>query len=68
MCTVTVTNLIHDLKALVSGLNTEVTCGTLSGGQRKRIHLSRTLYQERDIYLLDNPLASLDGKVASEMA
>ncbi|CAF1087250.1 unnamed protein product [Adineta steineri] len=36
----------------------------LSGGQKARISLARALYTDADIYLLDDPLASVDPKVA----
>jgi ABC-type multidrug transport system fused ATPase/permease subunit len=37
----------------------------LSGGQRIRLSLARALYSDADIYLLDDPFAALDSKVAS---
>jgi len=37
---------------------------TLSGGQRQRVSLARAVYSDRDIYLLDDPLASVDPEVA----
>ncbi|XP_035704148.1 multidrug resistance-associated protein 4-like [Folsomia candida] len=36
----------------------------LSGGQRARISLARTAYSNSDLILLDDPFASLDGRVA----
>ena len=36
----------------------------VSGGQRQRISLARTLYQDRDLIILDEPSASLDDKTA----
>jgi ATP-binding cassette subfamily C (CFTR/MRP) protein 4 len=40
---------------------------TLSGGQRTRIALARAVYSRADIYLLDDPLSSLDAKVAQNI-
>ncbi|XP_040286791.1 ATP-binding cassette sub-family C member 10 isoform X3 [Bufo bufo] len=40
---------------------------TLSGGQKARISLARAVYQEKDIYLLDDPLAAVDTDVAAHL-
>ncbi|CAJ0582938.1 unnamed protein product, partial [Mesorhabditis spiculigera] len=40
---------------------------TLSGGQKARISLARALYSNRDVYLLDDVLASVDRKVADRI-
>jgi ABC-2 type transport system ATP-binding protein len=39
----------------------------LSAGQRKRVSIARIFLHERGIYLLDEPTASLDPKVAREI-
>ena len=36
----------------------------LSGGQKTRICLARAVYQDKDVYLLDDTLSSLDANVA----
>ena len=40
---------------------------TLSGGQRTRIALARAVCSQADIYLLDDPLSSLDAQVAEKV-
>lgn len=39
----------------------------LSGGQKTRITLARALYNEADIYLLDDPLSAVDTHVAKHI-
>ncbi|CAF3821860.1 unnamed protein product [Rotaria sp. Silwood1] len=39
----------------------------LSGGQKARISLARALYTDADLYLLDDPLAAVDPKVAKKI-
>lgn len=39
----------------------------LSGGQKQRVALGRALVRDPDVFLLDEPLASLDAKLRSRM-
>jgi len=39
----------------------------LSGGQKARIALARSVYADRDIMLLDDPISALDPKVAKKV-
>jgi ATP-binding cassette subfamily C (CFTR/MRP) protein 10 len=40
---------------------------TLSGGQKARISLARAIYQDFDIYFIDDPFASVDSHVAEQI-
>ncbi|MFO7751098.1 MAG: ABC transporter ATP-binding protein [Desulfobacteraceae bacterium] len=40
---------------------------TLSGGQKQRIALARTLVQDREIIILDDPVSQVDTDTASEI-
>lgn len=59
-------SLLRDLKMLPFGDLTQIgeRGVNLSGGQKQRIQLARALYQDRDIYLLDDPFSALDAKTA----
>ncbi|XP_053917428.1 ATP-binding cassette sub-family C member 10 isoform X2 [Cuculus canorus] len=61
--------LSEDLNILPAGDQTEVGENgvTLSGGQKARIALARAVYQEKDLYLLDDPLAAVDANVANHL-
>ncbi|GFU20326.1 multidrug resistance-associated protein 7 [Nephila pilipes] len=61
--------LIDDLELLPYGDRTEVGDKgvTLSGGQKARIALARAVYQDFDMYLLDDPLSAVDAHVADHI-
>lgn len=60
-----VSELEADLKILSDGDRTEIGEKgiTLSGGQRTRVSIARAVYQDADIYILDDPLAAVDAHV-----
>ena len=61
--------LLNDLQEMIEGDQTNVGDNgkLLSEGQKSRICLARVVYSDFDIYLLDDPFASLDSKVAKSI-
>ena len=58
-----------DLDILAGGDSTEIGEKgiNLSGGQKQRVSIARSIYSNRDIYLLDDPLSAVDAKVGKHM-
>uniref|UniRef100_A0A8C9WDH4 ATP-binding cassette, sub-family C (CFTR/MRP), member 3 n=1 Tax=Scleropages formosus TaxID=113540 RepID=A0A8C9WDH4_SCLFO len=61
--------LTPDLDVLPGGDMTEIGEKgiNLSGGQRQRVSLARALYNDADVYLLDDPLSAVDAHVAKHI-
>ncbi|EYC10165.1 hypothetical protein Y032_0057g2801 [Ancylostoma ceylanicum] len=61
--------LKQDLAQLANGDQTEIgeKGVNLSGGQKARVALARAVYQDRDVYLLDDPLSAVDAHVSKHI-
>ncbi|XP_053212745.1 ATP-binding cassette sub-family C member 4-like [Panonychus citri] len=64
-----VCSLKKDIKSFPYGDNTLVgeKGYSLSGGQKARITLARAVYEDADVYLLDDPLSAVDPGVAEHL-
>ncbi|XP_042505968.1 ABC transporter C family member 10-like [Macadamia integrifolia] len=62
-------SLLKDLEMLPFGDLTEIgeRGVNLSGGQKQRLQLARALYQDADIYLLDDPFSAVDAHTATSL-
>ncbi|XP_070381871.1 multidrug resistance-associated protein 1-like isoform X3 [Dermacentor albipictus] len=58
-----------DLAELPAGDQTELGMRgvNLSGGQKQRINLARAVYQNADLYIMDDPLSAVDAQVGSAL-
>ena len=61
--------LEKDLELLENGDQTEIgeRGANLSGGQRQRVSMARAVYENADVYLLDDPLSALDSDVGARL-
>ena len=39
----------------------------MSGGQKQRVSLARAIYNDADVYLLDDPLSAVDSHVGKHI-
>ena len=39
----------------------------MSGGQKQRVSVARAVYQDCDVYLLDDPLSAVDAHVGKHI-
>lgn len=62
-------SLTKDLELLPYGDLTEIgeRGVNLSGGQKQRVQLARALYQDADLYLLDDPFSAVDAHTATSL-
>ncbi|GFZ16425.1 multidrug resistance-associated protein 14 [Actinidia rufa] len=62
-------SLIKDLEMLPFGDDTVIgeRGVNLSGGQKQRVQLARALYQDADVYLLDDPFSAVDAHTATNL-
>ncbi|XP_060206911.1 ABC transporter C family member 10-like isoform X3 [Lycium barbarum] len=60
-------SLVKDLEMLPFGDQTIIgeRGVNLSGGQKQRVQLARALYQDADIYLLDDPFSAVDAHTST---
>ncbi|WCJ26430.1 ABC transporter C family member 10 [Euphorbia peplus] len=60
-------SLVKDLEMFPFGDVTQIgeKGVNLSGGQKQRIQLARALYQDADVYLLDDPFSAVDAHTAT---
>ncbi len=58
-----------DFETLKQGDQTEIgeKGVNLSGGQKARVGLARAVYQDKDIYLMDDPISALDAHVRNQI-
>ncbi|KDP25345.1 hypothetical protein JCGZ_20501 [Jatropha curcas] len=62
-------SLVKDLDMLPFGDLTQIgeRGVNLSGGQKQRVQLARALYQNADVYLLDDPFSAVDAHTATNL-
>lgn len=58
-----------DIEMLPGGDQTEIGEKgiNLSGGQKQRVSLARAVYNDADVYLMDDPLSAVDSHVGKHI-
>ncbi|KAG8363121.1 hypothetical protein BUALT_BualtUnG0002400 [Buddleja alternifolia] len=61
--------LVKDFELFAAGDLTEIGERgiNMSGGQKQRIQIARAVYQDADIYLLDDPFSAVDAHTGTEL-
>ncbi len=61
--------LTEDVSRMPDGDRSDVGehASMLSGGQRARLALARAIYQDKEIYLIDDIFAAVDGPVGAHI-
>lgn len=69
MKALSISALLPDMEVLPAGDMTEIGERgiNLSGGQKTRVAIARAVYNNADIYLLDDPLAAVDAHVGQHL-
>jgi ATP-binding cassette subfamily C (CFTR/MRP) protein 2 len=67
--TIRVCSLTQDLAQMTFGDKTEIDERgvNLSGGQKQRIQLARAVYQDSDVYILDDFFSAIDAHTGSDL-
>lgn len=67
--TIRVCSLSQDLAQMTFGDKTEIGERgiNLSGGQKQRIQLARAVYQDADVYILDDVFSAVDAHTGSDL-
>jgi ATP-binding cassette subfamily C (CFTR/MRP) protein 2 len=62
-------SLVKDIESFPFGDLTEIgeRGVNLSGGQKQRVQLARALYQDADVYLLDDPFSAVEAHTATSL-
>ena len=57
----------HDGKLFPHNVTRKFQGINISGGQKQRVSLARAVYNDADIYLMDDPLSAVDSHVGKHL-